>query len=96
MMQRRRTFRVKWFRLIVVTLSAYLIYAGVNQYNQLSAIQQEQAMIKLQLEQACEVNASLSEERKRLNDRAYIEKLAREELGLAKPGETLYMPADKN
>ncbi|SDM65241.1 cell division protein FtsL [Dendrosporobacter quercicolus] len=95
-MQRRRTFRVKWFRLIVVTLSAYLIYAGVNQYNQLSAIQQEQTMIKLQLEQAREVNASLTEERKRLNDRAYIEKLAREELGLAKPGETLYMPADKN
>lgn len=95
-MQRRRTFRIKWFPLIVLGLFGYFGYACFNQYNQLSAIQEEQATVKLKLEQARQVNAGLLEEQKRLNDRTYIEKLAREELGLAKPGETLYIPADKN
>ncbi|QJW45763.1 septum formation initiator family protein [bacterium BFN5] len=95
--QRRRSkLRVKWFRLVLLSIFGYFIYICFNQYSQISAINQEKEAVKLRLEQAREVNANLTEERKRLNDRAYIEKLAREELGLAKPGETPYIPSGKN
>lgn len=94
--QRRRKLRVKWFRLVLLSIFGYFIYICFNQYSQISAINQEKEAVKLRLEQAREVNANLTEERKRLNDRAYIEKLAREELGLAKPGETPYIPSGKN
>lgn len=95
-MQKRRKLRVNWFRLIIVVMAGYFIYSGVNQYNQLHAINREQEAVRVRLEQAREMNAGLLEERRRLNDRNYIEKLAREELGLVKPGEILYIPAEKN
>ncbi len=95
-MQRRRKLRIKWFRLVLLGIFGYFLYICFNQYSQLSAINQEKEAVKIKLEQARETNATLIEERKRLQDRAYIEKLAREELGLTKPGETPYVPAGKN
>ncbi|MEG6586165.1 FtsB family cell division protein [Dendrosporobacter sp. 1207_IL3150] len=95
-MQRQRKLRINWFRFTVLIIFGYFLYVCLGQYNQLSAINQEKETAKQQLEQMRQNNASLQEERKRLNDRTYIEKLAREELGLAKPGETPYIPAAKN
>jgi len=94
--QRQRRYRFKWFRLLVMAIIGYFIYVCVGQQSQISAINQEREVVRQKLQQAGEANAALTEERSRLNDRAYIEKLAREELGLTKPGETPYIPAAKN
>jgi cell division protein FtsL len=89
-------YRIKWFRLTVVLLAGYFFYMMAGQQSQLDAIERERQAATQRLEQAQQQNAALAEERNRLNDPAYIEKLARDELGLAKPGETPYMPRKKN
>jgi len=48
------------------------------------------------MEQLQQINANLNDERTKLNKPTYIEKIAREELGLVKPGEIPYIPAGKN
>ncbi|MPM67484.1 Cell division protein FtsL [bioreactor metagenome] len=95
-MSRRRKVRIKWFRLAVIFIFGYFMYLIVGQQGQLSAIEAENKAARQRLEQAAQVNASLIEERNKLNTPAYIEKIAREELGLVKPGEVPYIPAAKN
>ncbi len=94
-MQRQRKYRIKWFRLTIVGLVVYFIYLCVGQQAQLNAIKRETENANVQLEQLQETNAQLTEERALLSDPAYVEKLAREELGLVKPGETPYILVDK-
>lgn len=94
-MQERHKFRVKWFRLIAIVLGFYFIYLCVGQQSQLNAIGSGSETVRLQLAQLQQANATLKEERDALNDRRYVEKLAREELGLVKPGEIPYIVSDK-
>jgi cell division protein FtsB len=56
-------------------------------YYQRESIQEEEARLKA-LE---EVNAKLESRLLRLQDPAYMEKLAREQLGVVRPGETSYV-----
>jgi cell division protein FtsB len=76
-----------------------IIYCGyliICQHSQLSAIARETENTKARLEEANKDKAALLEERTRLNDRSYIEKLAREDLGLVKPGEAPFITGPKN
>lgn len=57
----------------------------------MAAIDRETAAAEIKLVEAQKRNTELVEERTKLNDKAYVEKLAREELGLVKPGETPYV-----
>lgn len=95
-MTKVRKYKIKWFRLILLLFAGYFLYMLVGQQSQLSAIEYETQAASQRLEQAQQQNANLIDERDRLNDPAYIEKLAREELGLAKPGETPYMLRKRN
>jgi cell division protein FtsB len=94
-MQTRFKYRVKWFKLITIILSCYFIYLSVGQQRQLNTIGNEAASIQMQLAESQQINTTLKEERDALNDRKYVEKLAREELGLVKPGETPYIGPGK-
>lgn len=96
MMRSRPKHRIKWFRLLLMGIFAYFIYVSVGQQGEFRAITQETEATKVQLDQAAKLNQSLKEERDRLNTPEYVEKLAREELGLVKPGEVPYIPAGKN
>ncbi len=91
--KQRPKYRLKWFRLVVVGLIVYFAYLSFGQQSQINAINQELEATKAKLAEADKRHAELTEERNRLNDRTYIEKLAREELGLVKPGEVPYVPA---
>jgi len=95
LMQALYKYRVKWFRLITIGLSCYFIYVSLGQQSQLNAIGNETQLIQTQLTQFEQINTTLKEERDALNDRRYVEKLAREELGLVKPGETPYIGTGK-
>lgn len=88
--------RFRWFRLIVFAIVAYFVYWGFVQQANLQAIYHEAGNTRQKLEQANQTNAALIEEKNRLNDKQYIEKLAREELGLVKPGETPIVSVPNN
>ena len=94
-MQIRNKYRVKWFKLITIALSCYFIYLSIGQQIQLNAIGQETKSIQIEQAQFEQINTALKAERDALNDRRYVEKVAREELGLVKPGETPYIGAGK-
>lgn len=84
-----------WFRITTFLLSIYFIYLCIGQQSQLNAIGNEAESIRMQLDEVQQLNAALKKERDILNDRQYVEKLAREELGLVKPGEIPYIMAEK-
>lgn len=84
------------FSVIVLAMFAYFIYVCVGQQLELNAINQEKAAHQNRLNQLMQTKAELKDERDRLNTPAYIEKIAREELGLVKPGEVPYIPSDKS
>lgn len=94
-MEERQRYRVKWFRFVAIVLVFYFIYLCVGQQRQLNAISNETDNARTQLAQFQQVNANLKEELNALQDRKYVEKLARDELGLVKPGESPYVIVEK-
>ncbi|WP_346353658.1 septum formation initiator family protein [Azotosporobacter soli] len=93
MKQRRKRF--SWFRLLCVLLLGYSLYLCVEQQMQLSAIRSERDATQAKLQQLQQSNADLKEEAELLQQPKYVEKLAREQLGLTKPGEVLFMQGEK-
>lgn len=87
----RRKIRVKWFRLIILMVIGYSLYVFANQHLQYIAISRETEASQIQLEQLKQVNEAMVNEKQKLSTDAYVEKLAREELGLVKPGEVPYV-----
>jgi cell division protein FtsL len=94
-MAERQKYRVKWFRLVAIVLIFYFAYLCVSQQSQLNAISKETENVRGQLAQFQQANATLKAEKDALQDPKYIEKVAREELGLVKPGESPYVVVDK-
>ncbi|KYZ78271.1 hypothetical protein AXX12_01645 [Anaerosporomusa subterranea] len=90
-----KRYKIKWFNLALLLLSAYFCYLVTDRYLEMSSIQRETSAVSQQLEQAQTVNQQLQAERDRLLAPAYVEKLAREQLGLVKPGELPYVPSGK-
>jgi cell division protein FtsB len=77
--------------LVIVGLAA-AIYPKVRQYRELQG-RHEKMQEDVRLEE--ELEQHLREKRERLlNDPRFVEKIAREELGLAKPGETVFKFTD--
>ncbi len=79
------SFLILLFIFIVVFLFSTRYIKVVKAKDRLIKIQQKIEEIKVE-------NKKLKEEVRLLNDPSYIEKVAREELGLAKPGEILFLP----
>ena len=87
----RRKIRIKWFRLIILMVIGYSLYVFGNQHLQYLAISRETEASRIQLEQLKQVNEAMAHEKQKLSTAVYVEKLAREELGLVKPGEVPYV-----
>jgi cell division protein FtsL len=79
----------------MIIVVAYCCYSFVNQQREIYAVQQEAAAVKNRVEQLQQLNQSYTDEKNRLGTPAYLEQLAREQLGLVKPGEVPYVPAEK-
>lgn len=93
MKQSRKRF--SWFRLICLLLVGYAAYLSIQQQLELNAIRKEKEAAQAQLLQLQQNNADLKEEAELLQQPKYVEKLAREQLGLTKPGEVLFMQGEK-
>ncbi|HAK73868.1 MAG TPA: septum formation inhibitor [Sporomusaceae bacterium] len=75
----------------MIAIILYTVYVCVNQQLQYAAISREMEATKTQLEQLQQTNEAMGQERQKLSTPAHVEKLAREELGLVKPGEIPYV-----
>lgn len=87
----RPRVRIKWFRILVAVLAGYAVYICGSQHLQYLAVSREAEGSRMRLEQLQQVNQSMLHEKQQLSTTAYVEKLAREELGLVKPGEVPYV-----
>ncbi|MFH0907680.1 MAG: septum formation initiator family protein [bacterium] len=87
-------YRFAWTTLAVLLLLALVaaFYPRVSQYHDL---QQQQAKMEEDIRMEEELLKHLKMKQDRLlNDPRFVEKIAREELGLTKPGETVFKFTD--
>jgi cell division protein DivIC len=84
-----------WFILILIGVGIYFSYTVVEQQIHLNAVAEEKRATELHLTEEKNLNKELNEEKAKLNDPAYVEKIAREELGMVKQGEMPYVSSKK-
>lgn len=87
-MRKRKGFN--WFALMMFAMIAYFSTVLFSQQVHLSHVNESQRLADKRLERAKETNEKLRKELAELQDINNIERLAREDLGLAKEGEMPY------
>lgn len=87
-MRKRNSFN--WFALVMFAMIAYFSTVLISQQVHLAHVNESQRIADKRLEKAKAMNEKLRKELADLKDINNIEKLAREDLGLAKEGEMPY------
>ncbi|MGM0603458.1 MAG: FtsB family cell division protein [Bacillota bacterium] len=86
------------FSPLFITIVAVILFtAGVQYYQNIKKMEKLQTKIEElenSIDTAQEENKKLAEQLDNVNSDEYIEKMAREKLGLVKPGEVLVMPVE--
>ena len=95
MKARKERRGVNWFALIMLAIIVYFSSILISQQVYLSQAADDYAAAKSRLEAAEKENAALKEEARQLNELGYIEKVAREELGMTRAGELPYSTGHK-
>lgn len=81
--------------LILLVIFLYLSYTAVNQQKLLYAKGLELDRMEDKIEYETELNAELSKENEMIQSDEYIEKIAREKLGMVKRNERVYVDIGK-
>jgi len=95
MMKAEKQRGINWFALIMLAIIVYFSSILISQQVYLSQAADDYASAKSRLEAAEKENAALKEEARQLNELNYIEKVAREELGMTRAGELPYSVGHK-
>ncbi|BAL83884.1 putative cell division protein FtsL [Selenomonas ruminantium subsp. lactilytica TAM6421] len=95
MKARRERRGINWFALIMLAIIVYFSSILISQQVYLSQAADDYAAAKARLEAAQKENEALKEETRQLNELGYIEKIAREELGMTRAGELPYSTGHK-
>ena len=95
MAQRRNARRPRWFVITVLLILGYFGSMIVSQGLYLSHVHEDQRRASDRLAAAQAENDRLRAEKERLGELPYIEKLAREELGMTGAGELPYAPVKR-
>lgn len=95
MVQRRNARRPRWFVITVLLILGYFGSMIVSQGLYLSHVHEDQRLASDRLAAAQAENDRLRAEKERLGELPYIEKLAREELGMTGAGELPYAPGKR-
>lgn len=85
--------RVNWFLILLLLIGGWFSYTFIMQQIRLNAVASDYEATRIRLEEARARNAELKKERDSLSDTAYIEKVARESLGMTRQGEVPYISA---
>ena len=91
--KKRRSFN--YFALVMVFIIGYFAFRLVGQQVHLQQIAEDQAVADARLAAAQAENEALKQEKANLQDLLYVEKIAREELGMTRQGELPYTEAGK-
>ena len=95
MAQRRTPRRPRWFIITVLLILGYFGSMIVSQGFYLSHVHEDQVLATERLTAAQAEHDRLRAEKNRLDELPYIEKLAREELGMTGAGELPYAPGKR-
>ncbi len=87
-----RRVLVPLFSLLILAFVFVLVFLFSTRYIKIVEAKDKVLEIQQKIERLKKENQELSEEVRLLKVPSYIEKVAREELGLVKPGETLFLP----
>ncbi len=93
--KRRRTFQFSRSKLPLLIVALLLVYVSVSlsgRFDSLYTMQRDLKAVQAEVQQLREVNRGLSQQLELLQSDAYVEQVAREKLGLVKPGETRIVP----
>ena len=74
--------------MVLSLLLVYLVISFCSQFSKLSIMQRDVSSIQQQVQEMQQKNAALREDLRQAQSDAYIEKTAREKIGLVKAGET--------
>jgi cell division protein FtsL len=89
MKKRKRKFN--WFFLLLLVIVGVFSYSAIKQQLHSNEIAQEKKAAEIRLMTAQQLNSDLMQEKVNLEQSTCIEKIAREELGMVKPGEMPYI-----
>lgn len=92
---RKRKRRFDFFVPLMAIIIGYFAFVLVSQQVHLGQLAENQAAAEARLSAAQEENEELKQEKAALSDPAYIEKIAREELGMTRHGELPYTTTRK-
>ncbi len=90
--------RILLYKVLPIFLLLLLILMGlqlINNYLEIRSLESEVQEKQQQIREAKEYQHKLEEELQKLDDPEYLEKLARQRLGLVKPGEELIIPFEE-
>ncbi len=91
--EKRRKFR--FGTVLILIAFVFVAVKFSQQYQRIDAMRQEAESYQAKYDSLVEEQAKLKEEKDLLNDPTYIERIAREKLGLVKEGEVLVLPAEE-
>jgi cell division protein FtsB len=82
---------IRWLALAIALFFVWQVFTGPRGLLKLADLRAQKRALVLQIDSLETRKRELLEERKRLlTDTTYLEKLARKELGMARPGEKVY------
>lgn len=82
--------------LIAIFLLFYLVISFFTHFQKLYVLQKDIKEVESQLQVLSSKNDELKKQLKQVQSDAYIEQVAREKLGLVKPGESRIVPVQKD
>lgn len=91
----RLVFRSKIFWAIFLILIFYITFLFSDKYAKILQLKEDIQKLEIEVEELKEKNQALTNEIELLKSDNYIEKKAREELDLVKPGEIILKATDK-
>lgn len=93
--KRRVKFRLSRSKLPLIIFTILLLYVSISlgtRFDQLHAMQRDLQAIESEIKEISTKNAGLQKQLENLQSDKYVEQVAREKLGLVKPGESRIVP----
>ncbi len=83
------------FKVLIIFILIFTVYRFYLNQREINRLEREIEQLIAEVNLAEEKQAQLQEEIEHINDLEYIERIARKELGLVKPGELLIIPVEQ-